>query len=500
MINGDGSLSANNDRTAWILELLHPVTSDNSIGDCYPVLTEMADIFSYDELSKAIHEKLGSLDDGTRSIALSVDEILKNHLRSIWDRHPERQRDLKYYFQAVREYFKENFPIRTKREGALRRQRLLQDKAALSRLLEPGHMANAVRRKLINQSTQMHILYGKLYEYCCRGNIKLPANSETLQKIQMLEAAKKQVMTAVLWSVSRLCYFYQYWTGDILSDGQYRKDFLINIKDSCKDVQECKEKLQDFFPLGELQEEFKNNNDKKTDDIREIIMDDSLLCNNLLEECASCIRGLRLNIFHYKNMSFTQALKRIADEVFKDDESKKDKPILKELYKQDRKNLDKAFALQISSMNLPLYYRKELLFHIFTKHGAEFSLYSVKNQMTPSFKRVYERGRNLRLEYERRMLKNCAASENDTENILEQGGELKWFRQLAVRTDSTYAVINGGMEGLTEVAADLEADAETGTDANADAQRAVRNLLQLIYKHHFLPEVEKDETLVTSKI
>lgn len=66
--------------------------------------------------------------------------------------------------------------------------------------------------------------------------------------------------------------------------------------------------------------------------------------------------------------------------------------------------------------------------------------------MTPSFRRVYERGKNLRSE--------C---------------RLLWFAQLEDRQG----------------------------EADADAQRALRNLLKLIYHHCFLPAVQSDETLVT---
>lgn len=60
------------------------------------------------------------------------------------------------------------------------------------------------------------------------------------------------------------------------------------------------------------------------------------------------------------------------------------------------------------------------------------------------------------------------------------------------------ASINVGTE--TDIDYCINSDTENETDINADTQRAVRNFLQLIYKHHFLPEVRKNETLVTSKI
>ena len=147
----------------------------------------MERILSFTKLSHEISKKVAQCDGGVRSIAKAVDETLRVYLRDLWENHPGYHRDMKYYFQAVHEYFRENFPIRTKREGARKRQALLKDKNALSRLLEPKHIANIVRRKLINQSTQMNILYGKLYEYCCKGDERLPVNSETRKGYRFLK-------------------------------------------------------------------------------------------------------------------------------------------------------------------------------------------------------------------------------------------------------------------------------------------------------------------------
>lgn len=494
LIKDDGSITANNERAAWLLELLKPVRPipPGHKAGCYPVLDEMERIFSFKKLSHEIHEQVTKCDGGTRSIAKAVDEKLRKYLQELWENHPEHHRDMKYYFQAVREYFKENFPIRTKREGARKRQELLKSKDALSRLPEPKRIANAVRRKLINQSTQMNILYGKLYEYCCKVDDKLPVNSETLQHIQVLEAVKKQVMTAVLWSISRLCYFYQHYNSeikddDILSDKQkvidYRKKFLVcNKKYSDEDVQACKEKLQDFFPLEKMRGEYCKDTVETCKDINEIFRDDRIMCNKLLEECIFYVRSLRLKIFHYKNLSFSQTLKRIADEVVLGD-----KNVLLHLYKLDRKNLNKAFAQKISSMNLSLYYRKDFLSHIFTKHDVEFSLYSANYQMTPSFRRVYERGKNLGLKWFKQLNVTIGTTEDNTKAISN--------------TDAENDVITGiNVDTEADIDHYIDSDTENETDTNTNAQRVVRNLLQLIYKHHFLPEARKDATLVTSKI
>jgi hypothetical protein len=452
LINNDGTITANNERADWLLKLLQPLSSGHN-GECYPVLAHMEKVFSFQKLSQEIHGQIMQCES-EQAIAKVTDEVVNKYLRSLWEEHPECHLHMKYYFQAVREYFKENFPIRTKRVGSRKRQELLTNKDDITRLLEPRHIANTVRRKLINQSTQMHILYGKLYEYCCKSGNRLPVNSETLQWIQVLEAVKKQVMTAILWSISRLRYFYNYLDGDgdILSKKQenYRKGFLIDNNNSDEDVQACKERLQDFFPLEERLDEYCG--------------DDRHMYNELLDECVSCIARLRVNIFHSKNMSFTQTLKRIANE-----NAIENKEILLQLYQRDRKNLEKAFALRISSMNLPLYYRKDFLSHVFTKHGVEFSLYSAIDQMTPSFRRVYERGKNLGLKWFKQLENTNEAAIIDAKDVTDAGSE----------TDTM---------GEFNIDSNIISDIEAGI--NTDAQRAVRNFLQLIYKHHFLPGVK----------
>lgn len=521
IVKDDGTIEANNDRTAWLLELLTPVksSSEDHDYDFYPVLTEIKKIISYERLSNDIKKQIEQCDGKARSIAKAADEVLKKHLKDLWERYPENHRNMKYYFQAVHEYFKDNFPIKAKMAGAKKRQELLtKDKAALLRLLEPDHIAKTVHRKLINQSTQMHILYGKLYEYCCKGDNKLPVNSDTLQLIQVSEAVKKQVMTAVLWSISRLKYFYEYYDGDILSEHElvkeYRRKFLVVNKQYTNDfVQACKEKIKYFFPLEEIQERYGAGMSSKYIVPAKMAWDDREICNKLLAECVFCVNKLRTNIFHYKNMSLTQMLKNMSDEVGKELIEKGS--ILLQLYINDVENRNKAFAQRIRSMNLPLYYSKDLLNRIFTKYGAEFTLYSPNNQMTPSFRRVYEKGKNLRKEYERKFKSAHSRKQLNSESEYI----LRWFRQhdyadeaaeagtrSVSNSDSDIDIETGIIDYIDESneidSDDYSSESENINDVSKDidTQRVIRNLLQLIYKHQFLPEVLRNETIVTGKI
>lgn len=431
-----GTIIPDTERAKWLLELLHVEN-----GTCYPDLDELENICDYQKLSEEVRRAIEPNKGRPQAIAQTADTASREYRQRIWERcsvqHPEQLTSLKYYFQALSKYFKENFPIRTKSEGARQRQMLLAKPEELSRLLNPEHMQYSVRRMLISQSTQMHILYGKLLEYCC-GDEALPVNSDTLQEIQVFEAVKKQVMTALSWSVARLNYFYgNEIKFDVLSNEgsakSFRKTYLDGAKCDDQKFQTCREKLCAFFPL------------EKTASRED--------CTALMEACADCVRELRVRIFHFKSLRFTQALEDAAKATYRpndtEDAKKAERELLKQLYQKDVRGLQEAFQTRISSMNLPLYYPAALLQTIFTKDARQFYLYSANYQMTPSFRRVYERGRNL-----------------------SSNGSMRWYKQPGDETNA----------------------------ADTDAQRATRNLLQLLYQHFFLPEVCKNETLVTSQI
>lgn len=450
-IDENGRILPNSERAEWLLSLLKPVTI-NGDTECYPLIREMEKRFDFGELSRKLKARVATCGNDPRAIAIAVDSAAREYARAVLKKNPGR--DMKFYSRAVLEYFKENFPVGTKTQGSQKRQALLEDSGTVSRLLEPLHIAGAVRRKLINQSTQLHILYGKLCEYCCSTGNKLPVNSETLQMIQVFGAVKKKLMTAVLWSVVRMRYLYDYQKDDdLLFDVDYRKKFLDAAEYSDRDVQACKERLRDYFRIDEARHRVVKDKDEN-ECVKKVFSDDRELCRKLLDECATGIERIRNNIFHYRNASIMQVLKRIAA-----DATDGDFCVLQRLFNEDVKNLDKAFSNRIRSMNLPLYYGSDLLARVFRR--AEFTLYGPRVQMTPSFQRVYEHGRNLYLQYER---------ENKTGS--GQVPELKWYRQVQ-GADCDYA---------------------------DDARRAVRNLLQLIYRYHFLPEVIKDERLITEKI
>ncbi|NLJ30459.1 MAG: hypothetical protein GX424_02460 [Clostridiales bacterium] len=417
----NNSIKGNTERAEWLLALMRK----DGQPSFYPVLDRMEHIFRFGQLAGELESKISECGGKPQAIAKTVDEAVRAHRRKVWEQSPDEIQNMKYYFQAVQEYFKENFPIRTKRAGARARQELLREKADRSRLLEPEHMKSAIRQRLIGQSTQMHILYGKLDAYCCSGVGLLSVDGDTLQKIQVMEAVKKQTMTAVLWSIARLSYFGQYRENgpdrDVILKQTYWEKYFESLSD--QDIQACREKLQDFFPLEETA--------------------DKQCCKNLLDACVACIRALRIQIFHYKGGNhFTGMLEETAEKA-----GKESSHILREFFDRDLGSLQEAFARRIESMNLPLYYRTELLSGIFEQFGTSFMLYCAKDQMTPSFRNVYERGKNLCGEY-----------------------KLRWFYQIE----------------------------DNGVDANA--RRAVRNLLKLLYQSCFLPAVQTDDLLVTRYI
>ena len=181
----------NTARASWLLDLLDTGKGD---GSCYPALDSVESIAGIEELSNRLKESYKGQEKYPRNIARAVDDALDVHCRKKWQEcsleHPDQLVNLKYYFQELHAYFQEHFPIRTKTEGARKRQEHLIVQDDVNRLLMPMHIKAAVRRALIGKSTQIHIMYGKLMEYCT-GSGAWDVNSDTFQKIQVIEAVKK---------------------------------------------------------------------------------------------------------------------------------------------------------------------------------------------------------------------------------------------------------------------------------------------------------------------
>lgn len=350
-VEGD-CVKGNTERAEWFLHLLD---ASKSGGSCYPVLDTMERIADIDGLSRSLTASCETVKDKSREIALAVNKTLREHCQKVWQRcaeeHPEQLNNLRYYFQALHAYFKENFPIRTKNEGARKRQEHLKTPDDLARLLAPNHIEKSIQRAIINKSTQLHILYGKLSEYCTGDNV-WAVNSDTLQKIQVIEAVKKQVMTTLSWAVARLNYFCDHFDKnfDVLSSGKM---------DECLSddgiVRSLPEKLCAFFPIDEA--------DAKTDDVK-----------TLLNACADCTRELRIRIFHFKQISLNEALQQAAIKAFSGENGTKQKNHLQKLYQKDRESLREVFQQQINSMNLPLYYTTDLLNKVLSSDPDHFQL------------------------------------------------------------------------------------------------------------------------------
>ena len=167
--------------------------------------------------------------------------------------------------------------------------------------------------------------------------------------------------------------------------------------------------------------------------------------STLLHSCYNCIRELRIQIFHYNKQNLTDVFMTAAETALVDDESCS---LLQRLYQKDRDCLAIVFQEQIRSMNLRLYYSSGLLTYMFGGDQDRFTLYSDPFQMTPSFRRVYKRGSDL----------------------VPYNPKLRWFLQ-----DEPIVM-------------------------DADAFRAMRNLLQLVYYHLFLPSVQKNDAWIKDQI
>lgn len=304
-------------------------------------------------------------------MADSVCHAVKEHCNKVWEAcklaQPDQLSNLQYYFQELNAYCKDAFPIRTKTNGAKLRQERLKSTAELALLLAPKHIQTSIRRSLIGKSTQMHILYGKLMEY----SNDLPAfevNSETLQRIQVVEAVKKQMITAISWAIARLNYLcgFQERLSDVF--GWFEEEEL----DKDGKIPDAARRLPAFFPLSSS---------------------DAGVTKTLLLGCFHCIKEVRIRIVHYKNHDLMGALEEAAEKALP--EPSPERALFQSLYQRDHADLQEAFQAQIRSSNLPLYYADDLFSGVFSDFHNKFSLYSEPLQMSPSFRNVYKRGNDL---------------------------------------------------------------------------------------------------------
>ncbi|MFU0828663.1 MAG: hypothetical protein ACFWTJ_14240 [Lachnoclostridium sp.] len=459
----NGKLKPASRKMQWLFKLLTERTRmkpEDKVPSIEEKLDKYWERYNYKKLEKLITDNVEKLENepAARVIANTVFKCVRDYhhnLRLSLSESSEEDQDFKLFIKEVEQHFKKYYPVKSKDSNSEYDNFLCKDNNY--RFYCSCHIVKReVNRSIINQLVAGLIQQGKLlhyfYDYEKGLWQKDFLNSHGLSYIQVEEAFKKSLMSALTWGINRLIFFY--YDGkekfpdksDILLNpkkdkkyniNDYRKNYYKRIKDDSKHF---KEKLAACFSV-----KVKEENNRNNDSVDKLI--------DLVEVTRKSVANIRHNIFHYKEESLLKILESGGQKKENEKSNQNGKSIkynvAKEFFIRDIKNLTDAFREQIRSLGILEYYPLSLLINCFDACGLEFKLYTSQNSMIPSFGKVYKKGYNL----------------YKSDNNKHKG--LHWYIEVP----------------------------------NQDQGRlAYKNLLQLIYYYAFLPEVKENETLITDFI
>ena len=453
----NGTLWPNTKKGEWLYSFI-----EKEPDDVYKKLEEYARQFNYESFVSKLGESLVSASaEDPRQLAKTAEAVFQEYYKEEKNKHPNVS-NYDFYLREVRAYIKHFFPIKVgKNVGASKRQKALANPKRLDGRCSAKNMEEHVRHGILNQLTALLIQHGKIVHYY-KGKEDLTSND--LQKIQVEEAFKKQILSSVAFATSRLNYITDYYGesyehqksrslnffkpdirtngnsnpsgGDILSSkNTYYNDYLKNLKLQPDKSVNFLEKISSFLPI-----EFDANKPLRLP--FEYPTTDLLPEQILLEEIKESINAVRNNIFHFKSGNFTQLIKK---ETQGDLKLKDSFGLSKAYLKYTVSQINISFSKRIESMNLPLYYSNEVIGKILNK--LTFQLYPRQYSMTPSFKKIFQRGILIQIHY-------------------KNSKPFSWFVSFN----------------------------------KIEENQAFKNLLQLIYQHGFLSEVFKNDKIVLNCI
>lgn len=437
----------------WLYQFLNSSMDEH-------MLDEYWDNYCYEELEKNINKNIEALSNkNARSISRAVSKAVHDHHRyfclnlsdtiikeeslhkdssqeSHIDKKKPSKEDFLLFIKVVEQHFKKYFPVKGKDSNDEHDNKLCDEKN-YEFFYSYDFVKHEVNRSIINQLVAGLIQQGKLIHYFCDNSTwkKEYLNSDGLSYIQVEEAFKKSLMNAISWGIMRLTSFF--YDGEV--DGDEVNDYDILLAESFVN-ERFNELRRNIGAQNRFKEKLagyfpiKNREDEEKDN------DDIGNIIELAKECRESVKYLRHNIFHYKFE------KTSLVDIFKNIDDKKKFETAEIFLKRDIDNIYNVFKEQIRSYGILEYYPTWLIEACFKTCGLEFTLYNPRNSLIPSFSKIYKKGVNL----------------YKSEKKYHKG--LHWYIEV---------------------------------DNSNPSHVAYKNLLQLIYYHGFLPQVSKDETLVT---
>ena len=442
----------------WLVQFIrkNSVDDENIIDD--ERLKTFEKLFQYDELSCKLTEclkkyetelnKLNSIEEGDKEgqkqirqykqeCLTEIHDIYKKHeVKHYKDKEGESTKKhemyFAYYIREVREYFNHYFPFQNNtRKQSINKRDIKNFITYIDKYANIEKIKTIVKYQILNKLTSQLILEGKLTYFSDSFNKEMNQfTSDDLELIHVQEAFKKQLLTSIAWSTSQLRFIMlgeQDTTqlGDILLQGNFDKA----LKTAENNKYEATKRLKWFL------------NNILNDNGETIITEDNI--SNLLTSIHKYIYNNRNKIYHFSKEYF------LDDKNFYIDDSDKS---TKKLYANDKDSVSAAFKEKIRSMNLYTCYDSQTQKDILGK--VNFSLSHPNISIVPSFKNVYNKGKNLQ--------------QGNTDAKTQQGNNIHGLEWFILPAEDKNKLLNSSEE-----------------------VRVYRNFLQLIYEYAFLPSINK---------
>ena len=457
------------------MKWLYKILDDNNI------LKKYWDKYEYEKLEPTLIKAIEDLQyKNARLISRTVSGAIRDYHRSLKTRYTNsslegkarseheinstennsEKEEFLLFLKAVEQHFKKYFPVKGKHSTDAYDKALCQAEN-YKLYCKFNFVKKEVNRSIMNQLVSGLIQHGKLIHYFNNdGTWDVDfLNSHGLSYIQVEEAFKKSLMASLSWGINRLTSFYydindtrinsneESIVDDILLESKRHKELRRNYYNDLRsnDIKQkyFREKLAACYSIIA-----KDDKDKISDDINKLI--------GLVERIRKSVAHIRHSSFHYKKVTLPEMLNAVNINYIR----------VEEFFARDIENLYNAFREKIRSLGIVEYYSGSDIAECFEKCGIKFTLYSPQNSLIPSFKKIYKKGVNLNKGYRAK------------ENQKEPNKHNKHDEQVNRKDLLWYLEIPNNEQGLL----------------------AYKNLLQIIYYHSFLPEVQKNELLITNFI
>ncbi len=420
----NGQLVTSSNYSNWIETKLLPTNANQTNYNLERIISNLLNGYKINEFVTNA-KKYFSEEDVVN--CYSIKNLLTAHEKDILSFDKNTTEDLRYIINEVRNYIATKFPLKNVNKN-LKNSMYENNSNKIKEnyfnlYINEATIKNTIKNILINKLNNIIISKGKLIHYYgdeIQNGTKTYFTSTDLQKIKLDEAVKKHLLNSVSSATFNLSFIFDY-TND--------KDLLIarNFSNSLRNINE--NNYMEYINRLDYYYSVKSENLIRDKDDLEIF----------LRDIRTSINSVRCNTYHYKK----DDLHNILCSFENNNINIVSKNIVNKIFEKEKE----LVCNKIYSMNLHLYYDKATLEKLFKLCKIDYS--SLNIPFTPSFKKVYIKGKNI---------------QNSTNTLINREC---WFKD------------------------DFN---------NKDEQNVYKNTLQLIYNNHFLSSVIENESMVLKNI